>query len=89
MFLKLLKNIFINLFIIYKNSKQTLKKKHKKNTAKEARERYQGFFEEEKKDKIGKEAEKYINILLKKKRKGGSIIKNESRRYLSVEEIII
>ena len=65
-----------------------MKKKHKKNTAKEARERYQRFFEE-KKDKIGKEAEKYINILLKRKRKGGSIIKNESRRYLSVEEIII
>ena len=88
MFLKLLKNIFINLFIIYKNSKQTLKKKHKKTQRKKHVKGIKVFFEE-KKDKIGKEVEKYINILLKKKRKGGSIIKNESRRYLSVEEIII
>ena len=63
--------------------------KHKEKLQKEARERYQNHSEEEK-TKGEKKLEKGLKILLKKKKKKGvSIIRNVSKRYLSIEEIII
>ena len=63
--------------------------KHKENLRKEAPERYQNLSEEEK-DKGKKRLEKDVKILLKKKKKKGvSIIRNVSRSYLNIEEIII
>ena len=63
--------------------------KHKPRLRKEARERYQNLSKEEK-DKRQKRPEKDIKILLKKKKKKGvSIIRNVSKIYLSIEEIII
>ena len=63
--------------------------KHKERLQKEARERYQNFLK--KKNKKGKKRpEKDIKILLKrKKKKGVSIIKNVSRSYLNIEEVIM
>ena len=63
--------------------------KHKERLQKEARGRYQNFLK--KKNKKGeKRPEKDIKILLKrKKKKGVSIIKNVSRSYLNIEEVIM
>ena len=57
-------------------------RKHKERLHKEAREWHQNLSEEQK--------EKDIKILLKKKKKkGASIIKNVSKSYVRIEEIII
>ena len=63
--------------------------KHKERLQKEARGRHQNFLK--KKNKKGeKRPEKDIKILLKrKKKKGVSIIKNVSRSYLNIEEVIM
>ena len=63
--------------------------KHKEILWKEAQERYENLSKEEK-TKGEKKLEKDIKISLKKKKKKGvSIIRNLSRSYLSIEEIII
>ena len=64
-----------------KNTKRDCKKKHGKDTK---------IFLKKKKRKGGKSFEKYIKILLKKKIKiVVSIIRNVTKNYLSIEEIII
>ena len=60
--------------------------KHKERLRKQTCERYQNLHEEEK-DKRQKKLKKDIKILLKKKKKGTSIIRNVSKSYLSIEEI--
>ena len=63
--------------------------KNKEKLQKESRERYQNL-SEEKKTKSANFLEKDIKIVPKKKKKKGvSIIKNISKSYLSIEEIII
>ena len=62
--------------------------KHKERLPKDACERNQNVSEEEKNNRR-KEIENQIKILLIKKKKGFSIIRNVSRSYLSIEEIII
>ena len=63
--------------------------KHKERLQKEARGRYQNFLKKKNK-KVEKRPEKDIKILLKrKKKKGVSIIKNVSRSYLNIEEVIM
>ena len=63
--------------------------KHKERLRKEARERYKNLLKE-KKEKGEKRPEKDIKISFKKKNKKGiSIIRNVTRSYLSIEDIII
>ena len=84
-------NFFLisNFFFVYINVVNKYYQKHKENLGKEAPERYQDLSEEEK-DKGKKRLEKDVKILLKKKKKKGvSIIRNVSRSYLNIEEIII
>ena len=64
----------------YQKTKKTFRKKHAKGTK---------IFKKKKKTKIANMIEKDIKILLKKKKKGASIIKNVSKSYLSIEEIVI
>ena len=64
-----------------KITKKDYEKKHVKDIK---------IFLKNKKIKDKKMPEKYIKILLKKKKKKGiNIIRNVSRSYLSIEEIII
>ena len=60
--------------------------KHKERLQNEARERYHNLSEEEK-TKGEKEILKFCRR--KKRKKGVSIIRNISRSYLNIEEIII
>ena len=63
--------------------------KHKERLRKEVRERYKNL-PKKKKEKGEKRPEKDIKISLKKKnKKGVSIIRNVSRSYLIIEDIII
>ena len=62
--------------------------KHKERLWKEARERYQNLSEEEKDKRQKTGLKKDIKILLKKKKKGASIIR-KIRGYLTIEKIII
>ena len=60
--------------------------KNKEKFRKEAHKKHQNLSEEEKEKRPAKD----IEILLKKKeKKGVSIIRNVSRSYLRIEEIII
>ena len=64
----------------YENTKKTFKNKHAKDE----------IILNKKKTKSANILEKDIKILLKKKKKKGiSIIKNVSKSYLSIEEIIV
>ena len=84
------KNIFWNFFFLSINMKNNYYQKHKEKLRKEAREIYQIKRKDKKGAKRKKRLEADIKIFLKnKKKKSVSIIRNVSRSYLSIEEIII
>ena len=77
------------IFFLYVKMVNKHYQKHKERLWKEAQERYENLSKEEK-TKGEKKLEKDIKLSLKKKKKKGvSIIRNLSRSYLSIEEIII
>ena len=77
------------MFFLYINMVNKYYQKHKEKLQKEVREIYQNLSDEEKDKRRKKARERYKIFLKKKKKKGISIIRDESRSYLSIEEIII